>query len=236
MNSRIISFTVVPLILTLCFSFSVKAQQTIFNVPSADITDKGVVYLEHESQFRAWNPGPYWYGTNYFAYGFGKGIEGDITLYNVASPPSNNISMGIGFKAGFPLFEKAYPKEELRWTVGSQLLVGFEGQGVGYWGYTHLSGKIPEINTRLTVGISGMTRQLCGQNTIQFIGGIEQPITKKLSLIADWYSGKHTLGFFTSGVSVAVFKSTTIFLGYQIPNSRKAAGRQGLTFELAQFF
>lgn len=144
MNPRIISFRVVPLILTLCFSFSVKAQQTIFNVPSADITDKGVVYLEHESQFRAWNPGPYRYGTNYFAYGFGKGIEGDIALYNVTSSPSNNISMGIGFKAGFPVFEKTYPKEELRWTVGSQLLLGFEGQGVGYWGYTHLRARYRE--------------------------------------------------------------------------------------------
>jgi hypothetical protein len=41
-----------------CFLFYSQAiaQQTIFNVPSADITPKNKNFLQHESQFRSKNP------------------------------------------------------------------------------------------------------------------------------------------------------------------------------------
>jgi len=58
---------------TLAFIFALglaaHGQQTIFNVPSADLTDPHTFYFERESQFRAWPPGRYWFGTVYFAYG-----------------------------------------------------------------------------------------------------------------------------------------------------------------------
>jgi len=213
-----------------------RAQQTIFNVPSADLTEEGAVYLEHESQFRAWDSGRYWYGTHYLAYGFGHHTEGDLTLYNLTSPASDNVSLGMGIKSILPLLKEAHPARDMRWTAGSQALISLEGNGVGFWGYSHLSGRLFSGRTRLSAGASGGTRQLFGRGTVHFIAGVEQGINGRVSLIADWFSGKHGLGFFTSGVSVALPRwSATLFLGYQIPNDSATAGRQGLTFELAKF-
>lgn len=217
------------------FLGSAQAQQTIFNVPSADLTDKGSVYLEHESQFRAWEPGRYWFLTDYFAAGLGYDTEVDVTLYNTSVPASGNVSAGVGFRSVFPLLAATQKSTELKWTVGSQALVSFEGRGVGYWGYSHLSGRLPKINTRLTSGISAGTRQLFGENTVHFIGGVEQPLTKSLSLMADWYSGSHSEGYLTAGGSVSLHKGFTVYAGWQRPNTSRV-GRPGFTLELAKVF
>lgn len=44
------------------------AQQTVFNVPSADVTPEGAIFLQHESQFRGWKPDAFWLGTHYTAW------------------------------------------------------------------------------------------------------------------------------------------------------------------------
>lgn len=215
---------------------SVGAQQTIYNVPSADILEKRHVFLEHESQFRGWAPGRYWYGTHYFSYGLGHQVELDATLYNLSSPPSGNMTLGTGLKAGMAVLPRKFPRREIRLTGGSQLLVSLQGQGVGNWSYAHISGRVPRLNTRLTAGVSAGTSQLFGRSTVHFIGGVEQPLTKRISLLADWYSGRHSIGFLTSGFSVALPRQTALFVGYQVPNNRNVAGGQGFTIELAKFF
>ncbi len=213
------------------------AQQTIFNVPSADVTERGVIYLEHETQTRPYGPGAYWNGTHYFAYGLGHNTDLNISQYNLSSPPSDNVSVGVGFKTAWPLLQKTFPEREFKLTTGSQILTSLDGQGVGNWSYGHLSGRVPKLKTRLTAGISAGTNQLFGRDTIHFIGGIEQPLTSRFSLITDWYSGSHGLGLLTSGFSYAFPKiSATMYLGYQIPNSGRVYGKPGLTFEFAKFF
>lgn len=220
-----------------CLAFSdVQAQQTIYNVPSADVTEKNQVFLEHESQFRAWAPGRYWYGTHYFSYGAGHYTELDASLYNLSSPASGNLTLGAGFKTTLPLLPKKFPRREIKLTGGTQVLVSLQGKGVGNWSYGHLSVRVPRLNTRLTAGVSAGTSHLFGRSSVHFIGGLEQPVTKRITLLADWYSGKHSIGFLTSGFSVAMPRQTTLFVGYQVPNNRKVAGGQGFTIEVAKFF
>jgi hypothetical protein len=226
---------VVIVALVLFIASAAEAQQTIFNVPSADITDKGAIYLEQESQFRPWLPGRFWLGTDYFAAGLGYLTEVDVTLYNTSVPASNNISAGVGFRSVFPLFEKTQAATELKWTVGGQALFSFQGSGVGYWAYSHLSGRLPKMHTRLTAGFSSGTKQLFGQSTVVFIGGVEQPLAKVLSLISDWYSGSNAVGLLTSGVALSLPKKFSIFAGFQRPNTSRA-GRDGVTLELAKIF
>ena len=161
----IIACTVMMLFIS---SFS-QAQQTIFNIPSADATDKGKIYLGHASQFRLNNPGRYWYVTDYFAYGLGNQTDLEATLYNTSWPVSGNVSLGVGFKSTFPLLIGNHSKAELCLTVGSQALFSLQGNGIGVWGYSHLSGKIPKTKTRLTAGISVGHKQLFGKNTVHFI-------------------------------------------------------------------
>lgn len=220
-----------------CSNF-VLAQQTIFNVPSADVTPKGKIYLEHESQFRAWNPNAFWVGTHYSGYGIGHNTEIDMTLFNVGAPATNNVSLGTGFKSVMPIagLKDKYPKQEYKFTLGSQVLSGLQGQGAGNWTYAHFSGRLPVTRTRITSGMSFGTKQIFGENTTCFIGGIEQPVNQKINIIADWYSGtEHFAGFFIPGFSYSMPKDTTLFVGYQIPNSSKN-GPSGFVIELAKIF
>ncbi len=50
-------------ILILC-TLKSYAQQTVFNVPSADVTPAQKVFLQHESQFKPYNPNAFWQGTH----------------------------------------------------------------------------------------------------------------------------------------------------------------------------
>lgn len=214
---------------------SAYAQQTIFSVPSADITPTKNVFVLHESQFRPWNPDGYWIGTNYTSVGVGHNTEIDLTLFNVSSPLSHNIVLGTGFKSSLPLPSKKLVDHEVKLTIGSMLPVSLQGEGVGNWSYAHMSGRLPKLKTRLSAGVNFGTKQLFGRNTVGFIGGIEQPVTKKLSIIGDWYSGTHSYGFFIPGISYSITNTICLYAGWQIPNNRRC-GKSGFVFEIAKFF
>ncbi len=210
-----------------------QAQQTIFNVPSPDVTAKGEVFLEYETQFRTWRPGRFINNTAYSAFGLGHGTELDVTMFNVNAPSSGDITLGVGLKKTVPLFPKRFPRRELKLTLGELVPVSLQGQGIGNWTYAHLSARAPRLKTRVAVGISTGTRQIFGRTTVSAIATLEQPVTKRLSLQGDWYSGTHALGFLIAGFSYAMPYNTVLFGGYQIPNTPRS-GRQGFVFEFAK--
>jgi hypothetical protein len=212
-----------------------NAQQTIFNVPSADITPKGKLFLQHEAQFKSWHANRFLSNTEYSAYGIGHYTELDATVFNISAPASGNVALGLGFKTAIPLFDTTLPKEEIKLTAGSMLPISLQGNGFGNWSYSHLSVRVPKAKTRLTAGASVGSRQIFGRETACFMGGFEQPLTKQVTVIADWYSGTHALGLFTPGISVTLPKEANLYMGYQIPNNRQS-GNQGFVVELSKFF
>lgn len=214
------------------------AQQTVFNVPNADVTPQGKIFLQQEGQFRPWNSGAFFVGTTYGAYGIGHNTELDVTLFNVGAPATNSITLGTGFKSAIPIpgLKDKFPAREFKITVGSEILTSLQGHGAGSWEYAHLSGRLPKLNTRLTGGVSYGTYQVFGKDTFCFIAAVEQPVTKKLNLIMDWYSGnEHFAGFLISGFSYNLPKNSAIYVGYQIPNSSQV-GKSGFVVELARIF
>ena len=76
----------------------------------------------------------------------------------------------------------------------------------GNWSFGELSARIPKLHTRLTGGISVGTKQIFGKTAVSFIGGFEQPLTKNLTLAADWFSGSNTQGLLISGFIYALPK------------------------------
>ncbi len=212
--------------------------QTIFNVPSADTMKKGKVMLQEEVQAMPWSSDTVFLNTIYSAVGVGHNTEVGVNLFNVGSPATENISMSVGFKSAIPIpgLHEKFPDREFKFTVGSEMLIGLEGNGVGNWTYGHFSGRVPKLNTRLTAGASYGGRQVFGENSVSFIGAIEQPLTKKMTAIAEWYSGsEHWAGYLIVGGSYALPKNTTLYAGYQIPNSPKV-GSSGFILQLAKFF
>lgn len=209
------------------------AQQTVFNVPSSEVVEKNSVYFQHQSNFRPWKPERYYHTDNNVAFGLGHNTELNASLYNIEAPESTNRAIGIGFRSAIPLLRKKFPEQEFKVTVGDMLPVSLDGHGAGNWGYGHLSGTIPKLNTRIIAGIGAGTEDIFGSDTVHFMGAIEQPLVKseKVKLIADWMSGSHTYGFLTSGLAYKINDHVTVEVGYQIPNSPQS-GRSGFTIQI----
>ena len=48
--------------------------------------------------------------------------------------------------------------------------------------------------------------------------GYEQPLSGKVSFVADWFSGKNSIGYFTPGISITLPHSGLFNIGYSIGN------------------
>jgi hypothetical protein len=206
------------------------AQQAIINMPSADITPKGQHFYMHETQMRTQQPGRSWSGTNFYAYGVGKSTELAVTSYNMGSPWSRFAATGIGFKSSPQIMRARYPHQELKLTVGQMMILNHAGLGVGSFSYSHLSMRLPVTRTRLTSGGFHGTSQLFGRRTGNFLGGIEQPIGKRVILLSEWLRGDHELGYFIPGILFHPNHNQMIVVGYKIPNNPND-GKSGWVLE-----
>ncbi len=50
------------------------------------------------------------------------------------------------------------------------------------------------------------------------IVGYEQPVSKRVSFVADWFSGKNAFGYVTPGFSISLPKSSLFNVGYSMGN------------------
>jgi hypothetical protein len=216
------------------FFVEARGQQAIINMPSADITPRGQVFLMHETQVRGWEPGRYWYGTNFMTYGVGKNTELALTTYNHGGPRTPNAAVGLGFKTGIPLFRKSLAEREVQLTVGNMMILSTTGRGIGNFSYGHGSLRLPRTGTRVTAGISGGTDELFKKDTVHFIGAVEHKLNKRWMVTAEWFSGRHDFGFFTPGVLFHPTPETVFVVGYKIPNHR-SNGKAGFVVEFGIF-
>ena len=203
------------------------AQQTIFNVPSADLTEKNMIFFQHQSTFS----GRFGEFDNNFVFGLGKNTEFDLTLFNVGTKNIRNEVLALGFKSILPLDEKTHTK----FTFGHLIPISLRRNGVGGYSYSHISTVLPKLHTRITSGIAVGTTTLFDRDFICFIAGIEHPITKKLSFVMDWYSGKHSNGFLIPGFYYSFTPKLILSGGYRIRNNTEN-GHNGFIIELSKFF
>lgn len=215
------------LLLLLFYSGKSFAQQTLFNVPSADVLEKSQIFLQHESQFS----GDFGLFTNYASLGIGKYTELDLALFGIGTKKVRNETLGIGFKTALPIHKES----ETKVTFGNIIPVSLRGGGVGGYFYSHLSTRLQNLKTRFTSGILTGTTTLFGRDFICYIGAIEQPINKKFGLQIEWHSGKHINGFLIPGFYLNLNKYATLWTGYQIPNNR-ANGDNGFVIEVSTIF
>ena len=227
MINRLVNVLLFTAIFLLLFSTRVHAQQTIFNVPSADLTEKGMIFFQHQSSFSNKFAG----FDNNFVLGVGKNSELDITLFDVGTNNIQNEVLALGFKSVIPLIEK----NQTKLTFGHLIPISLRGNGVGGYTYSHLSTVLPKINTRLTSGIAIGTTTLFDRDFICYIAGIEQPITKKFSFVMDWYSGKHSNGFLIPGFYYSFTSKTILSFGFRIRN-KVQNGPNGFIVEISKFF
>lgn len=223
--------------LFLLFAMDAYGQQAIINMPSADITPRDKNFFMHESQWRQWEPDPYWYGTHFYCRGIGHATELAVTNYNAGVPGATNFVTGIGFKSAPQFFSAEHPEREVKLTFGQMTLFSHRGQGVGALGYAHFSMRLPRLNTRVTGGGWAGTKQLFKRNTGNILAGLEQPLDSKgrYVIVNEWFRGQHDLGFFITGILFHPNKRHIFVAAYKFAN-RPDNGRNGMVLEYGLFF
>jgi len=62
--------------------------------------------------------------------------------------------------------------------------------------------------------------------------GFEQPLNRKITFAADWFTGKHAAGYFTPGIIFKAGPRVTGYAGYSIGNQNVSGGNHFFLLEL----
>ena len=120
---------------------------------------------------------------------------------------------------------------------GNVLYANKQARPWGYWFYSGASIRLPIFKTRLTLGGSNGSEEIFGFRRfnrsdgsqlkepirpLSLMLGLEQPITKNLTFIIDYFGGEHELGATMPGVQYK--RGHNLFIvGYKIPNYERLA-------------
>ena len=222
MNKLIIQTAVravFALILTIITISAAHAQQTIFNVPSSDVLDKGKVYLELDASFRFNNTR----SLNKFSSFVPRAVIGAGADTEVGVNITGNINPGIDQTTISPTIKhRLYNGKDngVQVVVGDNVFIPVRNKSynIGNYAYAQVS-KTFKSNTRITGGGYYFTKNVVSSAARaggQF--GFEQTVNKYLNVVADYYTGRHAAGYFTPGIAFKASKRVTGYLGYSIGN------------------
>jgi len=217
------------LFIIFAMAVAASAQMTIFNIPSTDTLEKKGVYVEADFIAKpvSYDKGGFQTYGYRVVYGLGHKTEVGANFYytrdggdaiaelqvNAKQTLYENEKHGIAATAGF------IASTPLRDTRGSKRYALL---------YSNVSKTVEKLKgLRVTGGVYtvvGGGRDF-GTKTGAIVG-VEQPITKRISLLADWFSGKNRFGYASGGLNFAVTKKQFILLGYNFGNS--GAGNNSL--------
>jgi hypothetical protein len=217
-------------LLTLTPVTTVTAQQTLFNVPSADVLDRGKVYAEVDVPFRVAEP-----RFSSFVPRVVVGVGGRVEVgLNVAG----NIQPGADATTLVPAVKwKPYDGGANGWAfvVGNNLFIPVRNRSyrLGNYAYAEVS-KTFSTGTRVTAGGYHFTKNVVAPGAQRAGGqfGLEQPVTKKFTAQADWFTGKHANGYFTPGLAYKLRQNLTGYFGYSLGNSNVTRGNHFLYAEV----
>ncbi len=203
-------------------SFAVSAQSTIFNVPSTDVMGEDRFYIEgdfiaHLDKFSKGGFQSFGYRT---VYGVRKKLEVGVNFFYTRNGLTSPKELQFNTKY------KVYEKEKYGFAVssGAQFFVPLNrsaGRRTFGMFYSNASKTIkPTKETRVTGGfytVFGADRNFGTKNGAMV--GIEQPLIRKLTFTADWYSGKNRFGYSSAGLSYSFAKRQFFQVGYNFGNS-----------------
>jgi hypothetical protein len=224
--------------LLLCGAFqAAQAQQTIFNVPSTDVLDKGKVYGELDVSFKPNNSEV----QNRFSSFVPRVVVGAGGRVEVGLNVPGNVNPGPSTTILVPAFKwKPYQGKTngIAFVVGDHLFIPVRNRAynAGNYVYAEIS-KTFKRGTRLTAGGYDFTRSVVATGNRaggQF--GFEQPVSKTVTLAADYFTGKHAAGYFTPGVVFKIGAKTTGYAGYSIGNQNPSRGNNFFLLEVGYNF
>lgn len=219
--------------LFLCGS-GAAAQTSLLNIPTTDVMSDGQIYVEADFDT---HPGSYQRGGyqafgGMVVYGARKRMEIGLNAYftktgegvsplelqpNAKWQIYNNEEKGIAAAAG-TIFYIPASRRAFRDAVGSVYATASKKMDGSY-------------SPRFTVGGYALIgrKEMTGGRT-GFLFGIEQPLHRKVSLIADWNSGKNRLGYSAAGLGFTLSKKSSLYAGYYFGNQGRGNNSLGIYY------
>lgn len=209
------------------------AQQTIFNVPTTDVLDKGKVYFEldisakpNEPRFSSFVPR--------VVVGVGERVEVGLNL-------TGNIQPGPDAPALVPTVKyKFYDGGDNGYAliVGNNLFIPVSNRTYNVGNYVYLNASKTFGNARLTAGGYHFSPNLVAQNAQRAGGqfGFERTLNPRFTIAADWITGRHSSGYFTPGVIFKPHPRVTGYTGYSLGNTKLRNGNHFLLLEIGYNF
>lgn len=238
-HARTGAAAVVVLLMMLCGAGSkTRAQQTIFNVPSTDVLERGKAYAELDASFKP-NDSE---AVSRFSSFVPRIVVGAGSRVEVGLNVTGNIQPGPDSTTLVPTVKyKFYDGKENGFAIvgGDHLFIPVRRRAydAGNYVYLEFSKTFKKSGTRLTAGGYDFTRSVVADaNRAGGQFGFEQPMSKTVTLAADYFTGKHAAGYFTPGVIFKVGKKTTGYAGYSVGNQNASRGNHFFLLELGYNF
>ncbi|MBI4474931.1 MAG: hypothetical protein HY646_19845 [Acidobacteria bacterium] len=221
-------------VLMLTLSGQAMAQSKIFRIPTTDTVPAGKGYGAFDFVPQAPGTGTsriYFYNPR-LVVGVSDKVEVGVNFPAFNTRASGSSSTNAYFEPNFKV--KIYNNDDagVAFSSGAILHTTLNNRSSqDSWGlvYSELSKKVKTGNygPRFHVGPYGIVsgNQDSADGPVSFLGpragvilGYEQPVQPKVSIVADWFSGKNYYGYFTPGISITLPGSGLLNVGYMIGN------------------
>lgn len=220
------------------FAINAAAQQTVFNVPSADVLDKGKVYLELDAAFKTNNQKALRRFSSFVpraVVGVGRNVEVGLNLLGNINPGTDATTLVPTVKYRF----YQNKKKDLTLFAGNNFYILVRNKSYNFGTYTYAAvAKSFKTNTRITAGAFVFSKNVVAPKAARGGGqfAVEQTINSKLTVSADWLTGKHSNGYFTPGIVYKPAAKVTAYFAYSIGNADAKKGNHYFLVELGYNF
>jgi hypothetical protein len=220
------------LVIPFFWAKSAHAQETVFDVPSADILDKGKVYGELDGTARPVNP--VYTFTPRVVVGIGHQIEIGANFDGLTLPVTGELEISPTIKW------KAWNVGATGWAfyVGDDLFFPVRQRSFNAGNYSYaFFAKEWKHGTRLGLGGYDFTKNVVAP--ANRAGGqftLEQKVSSRLTLAAEWYTGNNATGYVNPGAVIKITSKLTGFAAYQIGNAGVTKGNHQFLWEFGYNF
>lgn len=212
----------------LAFSTGMQAQQTIFNVPEPDATNRKLIYFEQNLDYnRKLN------SHTTFSLGLGKGWEVGVNLRDLQihleentrviqleeDRPEENAKLLLNARKSFDIAKCFYA------SIGTQLgstIASTEGRRFANFSYANTGVCWGERNKgKVIAGAYFTNREYTGDtgemSSYGFMGGVQIPVLL-FKLSADYISGTSDISYLTLGGGINLPRRWELAAGVSIPS------------------
>lgn len=229
----VVYFFLLAFIFSALLAVNANAQQTIFNVPTTDVLDRGKVYAELDLSFKPNEPR--------FSSLVPRVVIGTGSNFEIGLNVTGNIQPGEDTTALVPTVKYRFyqnEKKDFALMTGTNFVIPVRNKTYDFGTYSYLAGSKTIKKTRLTAGAYVASKNVFAPDAVRAGGqfGIEQTINSKVSLAADWITGSHASGYFTPGLIYKPHPKVTTYWSYSIGNSGASNGNHFFLFEVGYNF